>query len=570
MTKVIVLGGGVAGMSAAHELIERGFEVEVYEKKTKYVGGKARSVDVPNTSIGGGQPLPGEHGFRFFPGFYRHITDTFKRIPFTNPETGQKNPQGVYDNLTNVTRCMIARNQKLPIYALTEFPKSLADLKVILYDVFVPDTGLTKDDIEFFAERVWQLATSCKGRRNDEYERLGWWEYMDANNRSAAYVSLLVEGLTRSLVAAQAKTDNVKTCGNIFLQLLYSMLDPSNSSDRVLNAPTNEAWLHPWYDYLIGKGVKYHKDAEVVEIACDKHQIIGAKIQNHEKTKAYTVTGDYYICCMPVEAFAPLISEDLLYLDSSLQSIPTLAKNVEWMNGAQYYLDREVDINPGHILFVDTPWALTGISQVQFWPYYDLEKSYNGSAKAVLSVDISDWNQKGSNGKTAKECTKEEVLEEIWHQMEESLNIKGKPKVLDKDWIVYTYLDQDIVFEDDKAIDNKEPLLVNLVCTWSLRPNSYTNVPNLMLAADYVKTNTDIATMEAANEAARRAVNDIIKKSGSSADYCPVYQLYEPNILAPFRWYDKKRFDNGLPWEKDFPWWLEAFSVVYAFFRKIF
>ena len=31
-TKVIILGGGVAGMSAAHELAERGFEVEVYER----------------------------------------------------------------------------------------------------------------------------------------------------------------------------------------------------------------------------------------------------------------------------------------------------------------------------------------------------------------------------------------------------------------------------------------------------------------------------------------------------------------------------------------------------------
>ena len=30
--RVIVLGGGVAGMSAAHELIERGFEVVVLER----------------------------------------------------------------------------------------------------------------------------------------------------------------------------------------------------------------------------------------------------------------------------------------------------------------------------------------------------------------------------------------------------------------------------------------------------------------------------------------------------------------------------------------------------------
>ena len=29
--KVIILGGGIAGLSAAHELIERNFDVEVYE-----------------------------------------------------------------------------------------------------------------------------------------------------------------------------------------------------------------------------------------------------------------------------------------------------------------------------------------------------------------------------------------------------------------------------------------------------------------------------------------------------------------------------------------------------------
>ena len=42
---------------------------------------------------------------------------------------------------------------------------------------------------------------------------------------------------------------------------------------------------------------------------------------------------------------------------------------------------------------------------------------------------------------------------------------------------------------------------------------------NLMdnLAADYVRTHTDLATMEAANEAARRAVNGILCAAGSSA-----------------------------------------------------
>ena len=49
--KVIVVGGGVAGMSATQELAERGFDVVVYEKQPEIPGGKARSIcSSPNDS----------------------------------------------------------------------------------------------------------------------------------------------------------------------------------------------------------------------------------------------------------------------------------------------------------------------------------------------------------------------------------------------------------------------------------------------------------------------------------------------------------------------------------------
>src|SRR5690606_20447799 len=73
-------GGGVAGLTVAHELIERGFEVEVHEARRDF-GGKARSQPVPGTGTGGRRDLPGEHGFRFYPRFYRHVTDQMARIP---------------------------------------------------------------------------------------------------------------------------------------------------------------------------------------------------------------------------------------------------------------------------------------------------------------------------------------------------------------------------------------------------------------------------------------------------------------------------------------------------------
>ena len=55
--KVIVLGGGVAGMSAAHELAERDFEVVVYETRP-IPGGKARSMPVPASGKRGRRTCP--------------------------------------------------------------------------------------------------------------------------------------------------------------------------------------------------------------------------------------------------------------------------------------------------------------------------------------------------------------------------------------------------------------------------------------------------------------------------------------------------------------------------------
>ena len=54
--KVIILGGGIAGLSAAHELIERRFDVEIYEL-LPIAGGKARSFAVEGTGTEGRRDL---------------------------------------------------------------------------------------------------------------------------------------------------------------------------------------------------------------------------------------------------------------------------------------------------------------------------------------------------------------------------------------------------------------------------------------------------------------------------------------------------------------------------------
>ena len=113
------------------------------------------------------------------------------------------------------------------------------------------------------------------------------------------------------------------------------------------------------------------------------------------------------------------------------------------------------------------------------------------------------------------------------------------------------FLDPDI--ENDPArpgwLRNSEPLLVNLVDTWALRPEATTAIPNLFLASDYVRTHTDLATMEGANEAARRAVNGLLDAVKFDGSRCELWPLHEPEILVPWRLHDAARYQAGLPWD---------------------
>ena len=538
--KVIILGGGIGGMSAAHELIERDYEVHIYEKQPKYVGGKARSVDVPNSATEGHEPLPGEHGFRFFPGFYKHITDTMRRTPFGD------NKHGVFDNLVPSERVMMARFNESPLINIVNFPRSLADLKVAIHAFVDSGTGLTKEDGDFFASKLWQLATSCYERRNEEYERIAWWDFMDADNQSDAYRQYFVGGITRTLVAAKPKKVSTKTGGDILLQLLFLMGDPTAHADRVLNGPTNESWLYPWRDYLLEKGVKYHHDFDLEEISVSNGEISSVKVKENGGNEI-EVEGDEYIFAIPVERMAPLLTDKVSALDPTLNFIKPLADDTAWMTGIQYYLNEDVKMTRGHVMYTDSQWALTSISQLQFWDRFDISKHGNGEVKGVLSVDVSDWDTPGFNGKRAKDCTKEEIKEEVWKQLKESLVTDGKSLLTDE-MLVDWYLDRDIVFGKDFKTANEEPLLINRVNTWSLRPEAYTQIANMYLASDYVRTYTDLATMEGANEAARRAVNAILNKDGKK-DFCKIWNLHEPNILAPLRAHDKKRWEEGLPWK---------------------
>ena len=543
-------------MSAAHELIERGFEVVVLERRD-IAGGKARSVPVSDDL---GRPsgheladsglesvehhLPGEHGFRFFPGFYKHVIDTMRRIPSFD---GRK----VADHLVPTTRVGITQYEQPTFVLPAVFPTTPGDAGTLLRDVLLaygPVVGLTPDDLAFFGARIWQILTSCDERRLGEYEKTDWWDFVGAESRSAAYRKFLATGITRSLVAAKARTASTRTIGDVFVQLMLTIVNPTaGATDRVLDGPTNLVWIDPWRAYLESRGVQYRCNAEVEEIVCSGGRVTGVAIRQGGVRSV--VQGDHYVAALPLERMAGLLNDSLLAADPALANLRALAPNVEWMNGVQFYLRRDVPTTHGHVIHIDSEWALTSIAQLQFWRSVAPEQFGDSAVRGVLSVDISDWEAPGAGGRPAMRCSRREVVRETWRQLKRSINVGAE--LLRDDDIHSWFLDADIAADAARPgwLANAEPLLVNLAGTWALRPEAATAVPNLFLASDYVRTFTDLATMEGANEAARRAVNALLDRVGFDGPRCGVWPLAEPVAVTPWRLHDAARWHAGLPWD---------------------
>ncbi len=535
MPSVAVLGGGVAGLSAAHELTERGFDVTVVEARD-LPGGKARSMPVPGSGMDGRRDLPAEHGFRFFPGFYRHLPDTMRRIPVT----GQ--PDGVAGNLVAAKRVLVARaDGQSELITAAHAPASLNDFALVAQ--FVHDwatrLGIAPHEHMLFMERLLTLLTSCDERRFGQWEQQSWWDYTDAERRSAGFQKFLADGLTRTLVAARAREMSARTGGAILLQILFDLSRLGGRADRLLNAPTNDAWIAPWVEHLTRQGVDMRLSHPVLGIRFSGGRIQGLTVGRPDGGSE-VVTADHYVAALPVEQLRLLVTPELRQVEPALARLDRLV--TRWMNGIMFYLDRDVPVSAGHAIHIDSVWALTSVSQAQFWDGVDLTTFGDGRVEGILSVDVSEWERPSPRtGKVAAKSTAQEIRDEVWAQLKDHLN-DGEPPILEDANVLTWFLDPAIQFPNPSEVTNVEPLLVNTAGSWEDRPEAATRIPNLVLASDFVRTHTDLATMEGANEAARRAVNAILDRTGSTARKCQVWKLGEPAIFAPARALDRIRW----------------------------
>ena len=529
---VAVLGGGVGGLTTAHELAERGFDVTVYEANDR-LGGKASSFRYEPD--GSSVSLPGEHGFRYVPGFYRNLRNTLSRIPLRNGGT-------VADNLVTTRETLVASVSSNESVKKTRTPNTIDEWMAAIKPS-VGDDELGPAEVNHFQRRLLAFLTSGRLRRERELEYVTLWDYIDADAQSRAYRKYLAE-VTQALVAMDPRIASARAILRIHVQLVLDQLMPGRPTESVFNGPTSEVWIEPWVAYLRSQGVQFRTNTRVTALESDGETVRNVTVDGPDGPSSETA--DYYVAAAPVETMAGLLTPALERAAPSLAGVKHL--DTAWMNGIQFFLTEDVPLTRGHQAYVDSAWALTSVSQRQFWDSgsFDLDACSDGSVRGILSVNISDWETPGVvYDRPARECTPKEIKTEVWTQLTDHLN-RDKERLIDDvvyDWV----LDPAIVYDDATGrLTNRSPLLINTVGSLRHRPSADTAAPNLVLAADYVRTDTDLATMESANEAARHAVRAILRRSSRGA-LPEVWGLDEPCIFDSLKRLDDIAYAMGAP-----------------------
>jgi hypothetical protein len=506
--------------------------------------------------------LPGEHGFHFFPRNYRHLFDLMRRTPILNHD-GTESGRTAFDNLTSPPHQGFA----------SQFPQT-------------PGIDQTIDHVQF-SMRIRRYVTTCPARRAAEFEDISWLQYLLGWNpltRTQLYVysPAFVEGLKfsgRVLAAFDAEWGDARTNGNTFLQLELDSWLGNDKFDGTLIGDGTTYWFEPWRTYLSAIGVEF------VTGRLDSFELADGKLRAlivppGQDQPVPDTDADYFICatdvvsaekvttrlpragvpaslrgyttvvppCPPSQAaLATALPTETIIRDPLIQPGLRDWDRLQTLSGVQYYFTNAFDLIPGYMYFTDAPWALSSINPHQFWRHRPTLQT--DGYVSILSVDIGAWNAPSRTpkllGKTAWQCTREEIAEEVWQQITTSL-LRQRPDIVLPQPVWY-HLDENIVFSDCPPFlpkENRCPYQIPTVSDWKNRPvgdpwdptptvvNLNRPLPTEELPADslwqakhggylihwgkltfagtYMRTFTRMTTMESANESARHAVNAII------------------------------------------------------------
>ena len=288
--RIAIVGAGPSGLTAAHELAERGIAVTLVDAAMPHdsmpgmqsnVGGMARTQWAHASAWPGpagsasGKLFPGEHGYRLFPSFYRHVFDTMQRTPILGvnlrvawPTQGQPEHQvnvqvspeqlGIrptaFDQLQATHKQVFARRGRF-VPLRRDRPRSLEAFRTEYMNLH-EGLGFPKRDMVRFFFKLLRYLMTCSERRAAEYEQTSLLTFFEPSLYSEGFLDA-IKSAPQALVAMDAELCDARTQGNVYIQLLLDQILGSDYTDSTLRGPTSVAWFAHWYRYLESLNVTF-------------------------------------------------------------------------------------------------------------------------------------------------------------------------------------------------------------------------------------------------------------------------------------------------------------------------
>jgi len=538
--RVAVLGGGMGGLACAHELARSGVSVSVWEASAS-LGGKARSQYVPGTGTEGRRDLPGEHGFRFYPAFYRHTIATMREIHDPLSPSGT-----VAGNLVGAPEAAVAMDN-LGVIATPRKPRTAADVWRAVAGVY--RVGGTAADLGRYLGAHIKYLTACEDRRDGEIEAQSWARFIGADRPDAygdAFRQVLL-ACTRTMVAMDAERGSSRTVGRASSLLLADSFRDTDV-DRTMMGPTTECWIEPWQEQLRRWGVQFHFGQRVRRLELSGRRIARAWAHAPGEGEA-PIEADAFVLAVPLEVAHGLVTPALADADPALARLASvdISSTLSWMIGAQFFLTEDLPLCEGHLFFPKSPWSLTAISQGQFWNRgrRGMSRYGDGRLRGILSVDVSSCFTPDADGvRVVDERSPDGILRRVLAQLLDALD---GPTARQLERAVYAAHLDDEVRIGPAGVENAGRLLVHPPGSWHLRPGATLTLPNLFLAADYVQTSVDLASMEGANEAGRRAARGVLRGFGLDDSRVKLFSFGALDRFGALKAIDRQLHRAGLP-----------------------
>lgn len=458
MVDVTVIGGGLAGMTAALRLLQCGCHVTLYEADTR-LGGKAGAARTEHGYV--------DHGYHIFPLWYRNAWKLIDEL-------------GIRGNFVD-------RNDFNMLFA-GEFPhfRILRDLPSPLYVLQNMFSGYMSP------AEMFLLYYSLLDLMSRDYSYRGYLDQISLIGflRSNFYRTETVAAHAQELVLKGISAPAYFASAMTIRKVMLLWMKYPRPMFRIARGNLQQFWIEPIQRELehLNCVIYMNRYLENIKVENSRVSFLHFRDQN-EKRYSVEVNKERVLLAIPPEQVNKIVDDEVYVAAPALANIRYLQS--QQMAALTLVLNRRIaGIPKNHVFLAGSQFGLSFIDISQIWQGYET---------TVLDVIASDLTQLEG---LSDDYAQEQILKEIRRFLPAIV-----PAVI-----------KNTFFQSHRS----QPLFMNDVGAWPFRPDpgKATELTNLYLAGDYCRSFVDLTCMEGAITTGLHAAESIRKDAGLHG--CPI------------------------------------------------